>query len=129
MLNEKSPIPRLKLPLGVTKPSDELMVTVFIPNGVEADVLIATVVPAEPPERIGRELLLKEHEAPLGKPLHASDENVPEYPPSLVRPKTRFKFSPGSIDTTELLVSGKGFEGCHRAALTPVTRFGLGLVP
>jgi hypothetical protein len=78
ILSEKSPIPSLKVAAGVTKPSVLLTVMLCVPKGVEEDVLTVIATLFDAPGRIGTEVASKAQEAPVGKPLHFRDENVPE---------------------------------------------------
>jgi hypothetical protein len=104
-----------------------LIVTLSIPNGVDVEELIVTFAVAPLPGRMEREFALNEQELPGGSPVQAKEENVPEYPPSLVIPKNNWRLSPGSIDRIELGLSVFPYRS-QRPALTPVTKFGLGWV-
>ena len=125
MLREKSPMPILKLVAPVTKPSVPLTVTFSVPKGVDVEVVIVNPTLPLPPGTIGMVGASKVHDAPAGNPAHCRDENVPEYPPSLVRPKNIWNLSPGSTETF-VLVGVKGYDSW---AATPTVRFGFGFVP
>ena len=67
---EKSPIPSWKVDSVGVSPSVALTAIVYIPNGVEDDVLTTTDIESLRPARIGIDAALNEQELPEGRPLH-----------------------------------------------------------